>query len=55
MPDQNEQEIALLLQEIERQESNYKEILHKHPDYNRLRAIRDNIRELKNKLENLSK
>ena len=45
-------QIQLLQQEIELQESNYKESIHQHHDYKELKAIREKIRELKKKLLN---
>ena len=55
MSETNQEKIALLLQEIELQESNYKDLLRRHPEYNQLRAIRDNIRRLKTLIKDLQK
>jgi len=46
-------QIQLLQQEIELQESNYKELIQQHPEYNELKSIREKIRELKKKLSEL--
>ena len=43
-------QIQLLRQEIELQESNYKELIQQHPEYSELKSIREKIRELKKKL-----
>ena len=46
-------QIQLLQQEIELQESNYKELIQQHPEYSELKSIREKIRELKKKLSEL--
>ena len=46
--------IKLLQQEIELEESNYKELLRQHPNYTQLKTMRERIGNLKRKLFELN-
>ena len=43
-------QIQLLQQEIELQESNYKELIQQHPEYNELKSIREKIKRVKEEI-----